>query len=147
MDKIKDLGKFFGRAHRAQAKFLDEMLKPYGLWHGQLFMLKHILDGSVKCHKELCRNRLIDKAAVSRTLDKLVQSGYLQKQKDDKDKRKIVLTPTQKAKNFAPKLESLLAFFQEVALRGFSGEEQEKLFDFLERITANIKQGEQDARR
>ncbi len=146
MDKKKNLGKFLGRAHRAHAKYLDEMLKPYGLWHGQLFLLKALLSGDVKCHKELCRNRLIDKAAVSRAVNKLAQSGYLQKQKDLQDKRKSFLLPTQKAKAFALTLEGLLDTFQELALQGFSDAERENLFDFLERVADNIDQGERDAR-
>ncbi len=145
MEKEKSLGRCFGKAHRAQAKYLDELLKPYGLWHGQLFLLKHILSGEIKCHKELCRNRLIDKAAVSRAVSKLADSGYLQKQTDPEDRRKSVLLPTQKSQKFAPVLQELLDSFQKRALRGFSPDEEEKLFEFLERLSKNLAQGEQDA--
>ncbi len=146
MENEKNLGKCLGRAHRAQAKFLDEILKPYGLWHGQLFLLKYLLSKQVQCHKELCRNRLIDKAAVSRAVSKLCESGYLQKKKDPSDKRKSVLLPTEKAKKFAVVLDDLLEASQNKALEGFSEKEREELFDFLARIVANLDKGERLAK-
>ncbi len=146
MEKEKSLGRSFGKAHRAQSKFLDELLKPYGLWHGQLFLLKHILSGGIKCHKELCRNHLIDKAAVSRTVSKLIDSGYLQKQQDPEDKRKSVLLLTEKSQKFSLILQELLDSFQKQALRDFTAEEQDRFFDYLERVAENLAKGEQSAK-
>ena len=146
MEKERNLGRSFGKAHRAQARFLDELLKPYGLRHGQLFLLKHILSGDIKCHKELCRNHLIDKAAVSRAVSKLMDSGYLQKRQNPEDKRKSVLLPTEKSQKFSLILQELLDSFQKQALWDFTAEEEDRFFDYLERVAENLAKGEQIAK-
>ena len=66
MEKKEHLLGYIGVAHRFQSKILDELLKPYDLWHGQVFILKHILFKGTVCSKDICHNRHTDKAAISR---------------------------------------------------------------------------------
>ena len=146
MEKDKNLIRYVGIAHRFQSKILDELLKPYDLWHGQFFILKHILSNGTMCSKDICHNRHADKAAISRAVNKLVLNGYLEKKVDSLDKRKHFLIPTEKAKAISSKFKEYLGMAEQLAFKGFNSDERVLFLEFLERMVSNLKEGEIDAK-
>jgi DNA-binding MarR family transcriptional regulator len=71
--------------------------KPFGLTPSQAFMLRVILDMSPITHTDLASVLNITKATCSRTVDGLVQLGFIKREQADADGRTFELIPLRSA--------------------------------------------------
>lgn len=72
--------------------------KPFGLTPSQAFMLRVILEKPSITGSDLSLELNISKATCSRTVDGLIELGFVKKVQADKDGRSYELHPTSKAR-------------------------------------------------
>jgi len=102
------IGKYLSITRRAHAALLDKLLKPYGISHGQIFLLIALYEEEGISQHNLCEIYNLDKAGVGRSLNKLREKGYIRKEIDEVDKRRKKLYLTEKADKFKDKLFNIL---------------------------------------
>ena len=115
------------------------LIKEYGITVPQLLILKEICNSDVPINaSQIASSISLSPATVTPIIEKLVNRGYLNREKSDIDKRKVKLTPTQQGidlNNNAPTLmhEKFISSFD--TLKTW---EQSMILSSLERVADMI---------
>ena len=118
---------------------LRPQFEKLGLTPGQPGVLKALLKKTEITQKELAQMCHVDQTTLSRNLDKLVQAGYVERKTDAECRRCFLISLTKTGRT---KAEEVRLVFQELEKRltnGFSKEEQEMLYSYLERMLCNLR--------
>lgn len=84
--------------------FLDKALKKYGLTSGSISYIFILEKNEGITQNKLGREVGHDKAMSARTITKLIETGFVYKEQDEKDSRAYNLYLTEKSKEFIPKI-------------------------------------------
>ncbi len=135
----KPIGKEINELARDIRKFLSCHLDRYSLGDGQFGILYELLHNEGVSQDELRRRRNVDKATIAKAVKKLIDHGYLYKERDANDKRAFCLYTTPKGSELKPEIERIIGLEQELLLRGSTPEEMEIFKRVMRRMTRNIE--------
>ncbi len=135
----KPIGKEINELARDIRKFLSCHLDRYSLGDGQFGILYELLHNEGVSQDELRRRRNVDKATIAKAVKKLIDYGYLYKERDANDKRAFCLYTTPKGRELKPEIERIIGLEQELLLRGSTPEEMEIFKRVMRRMTRNIE--------
>ncbi len=135
----KPIGKEINELARDIRKFLSSHLDKYSLGDGQFGILYELLHNEGVSQDELRRRRNVDKATIAKAVKKLIDYGYLYKERDANDKRAFCLYTTPKGRELKPEIERIIGLEQELLLRGSTPEEMEIFKRVMRRMTRNIE--------
>ncbi|MCR4736138.1 MAG: MarR family transcriptional regulator [Treponema sp.] len=127
--------------HTLAASFLQERLASEGLAdfvssHGNiLFQLNK--NGSMTM-KEIARRINRDKSTTTVLIRKLEKEGFIQKENDGKDRRNIIISLTQKGRNYNEQTEGISKELLEKFYTDFSEEEKKEFCRLLEKVEKNF---------
>lgn len=88
---------------------------------------------------EIVSVRRIAKSHVSMAVSKLTARGFLQKLRDEKDRKKIHLRITENASPMVRDAQQFQKDFRASILKGFTEEEKQQMETFVDRIAENIR--------
>ncbi len=142
----KPLGKEINELARDIRKFLSCHLDRYSLGDGQFGILYELLHNEGISQDELRRRRNVDKATIAKAVKRLIDHGYLYKERDTQDKRAFCLYTTPKGRELKPEIERIIGMEQELLLRGSTPEEMEVFRRVMRRMTRNIEEYFEDGR-
>ena len=114
------LGKAYQKAHGDFKK----RLKPYGLTNIQHLILEGLWYQEGVTAAELCKLLVMDKATVSGVLERMAETGWIEKRQDPGDGRAQRLYPSQKANEYQSVLIEERKKANRQILKKFSIEEQ-----------------------
>jgi DNA-binding MarR family transcriptional regulator len=114
------LGKAYQKAH---ANF-KKQLKPYGLTNMQHLVLEGLWYQEGMTAAELGKLLIMDKATVSGVLDRMVETGWIEKRLDPEDGRVQRLFPSEKAAQLQERLIGERKKANQQILKKFTIEEQ-----------------------
>ncbi len=114
------LAKAYQQAH---GRF-KALLKPYGLTNLQHLVLEGLWYQEGQTAAELGHLLVLDKATLSGVLDRMRESGWIEKRRDPDDRRVVRLFPASKADARKAELIALRRDANEALLADFSLEEQ-----------------------
>ena len=114
------LAKAYQKAH-GQFK---RCLKPFGLTNLQHLVLEGLWIKEGVTAAELGKMLTLDKATLSGVLDRMLESGWIEKKRDPDDGRLFRLYPTEKTKQLKKELVHLRVEANDAFLSDFSKEEQ-----------------------
>lgn len=147
MNQHKSVGRLISCIHRYGKIHLHHELESYHLGSGQFHFLMALYhkDG---IHQEHLADLLrIDKGTCARAIKRLEDEGYVTRAIDTNDKRAYQIFLTEKARDMRPIIRKILHDWTKTLLTGFSEEEKELVFTFLERIAENAtKEKEHETR-
>lgn len=83
--------------HRNMQKYFDKVLAPYEIGSGQLMFLFYINEHEGVTMQEVTRVIEVDKGTTTKSIQKLIEEGYIQSNTDENDRRVRRLYTTQKA--------------------------------------------------
>ncbi len=119
---------------------MDEVLKPYDLSSGSYpFLLALWEDEGINLEK-ISRKVNVDKAMSTRTIQKLIDLGYLKKYSDLQDLRAYRLFLTDKAKEIIPSIKNEIALWIDNITTDLSRKEKKSLEFMLEKILERAEQ-------
>ena len=97
------VGRLVSILYRKNQVYLNEALKELGLTASELPIIIYVLKHEGVSQEEMAQFLSIDKAAIARAVDTLLEKGLVQKEKDELDRRanKITVTEVGKKKEFA----------------------------------------------
>ena len=89
--------------------------------------------------KDMEHDLMIAQSSTVNLVKKLVDKGFIETKKDEKDKRVKIMSLTEKGKGWLRETGKLMDEVESRMLRGLSDEEMEKCSETLEKILNNVK--------
>lgn len=129
---------------RLYEKMMKEVCNSY-----QLSMVEVDIIAFLKNHPEkdtaadIVELRMLSKAAVSKGVDYLIQKGLLEREPDQKDRRKVHLKLKQKAEPVMKDIQRVQEKFADLLFEGFGESDYSTYFELRKRILSNVKSGEE----
>ncbi|PWA11482.1 MarR family winged helix-turn-helix transcriptional regulator [Flavobacterium laiguense] len=140
MDKLKDIIFYsMDKAIKTYRTFAQKKLKEnnYKITIDQWLIIKAILENPGISQQDLAEMVFKDNASVTRIIELLVQSKYLERENNPNDRRKSNLTVTLEGESIIKKVHSLVLQNRKIALKGVSQEDLEITNRTLKKITEN----------
>ena len=116
-----------------------DLLKEYGLCGGQVPYLLRLCRSPGLSQEEIARGLYLNKSSVARQIASLEKQGWVVREPDSSDRRKLLVYPTEKAMQMLPKLREIVHSWNDYLLEGLSQEERTQLEAVMERISDRAK--------
>lgn len=140
MASIRDVWHCANSVLNNARRIINQQLKPMGISSAQGNILLHMLLQNKDMHQDqLAEELAISKGAVSRAVDALVKSGYMQRRKDERDKRFSYVSLTDDARSFGKALESIYDDLYTQAVQDISQDEFAHLVSILGKVQQNLE--------
>ncbi|MFC1978434.1 MarR family winged helix-turn-helix transcriptional regulator [Chloroflexota bacterium] len=130
-------GHWIARLYRSSQNYFAKKLAKLHIGRGQHSFLLVLFSKDGISQDYLARALHINKAAVARALSKLEQSGYVERKKDDADRRNNYVYLTNKAKKIKTELLSEIGVWTDTLAEGFSDADRKQLIVLLKRMGDN----------
>lgn len=122
------------RIARCGILYRDEKLKKYGIRGYQNVYLFNICNNPGISQEELSRKILVNKSNVARQIAVLEKNGFVTREVSSKDRRRMCVYPTEKAKSAIPKIKKVVEQWNNELLEGFSKQERDTLSEMLQKV-------------
>ena len=134
---------FISRTKANMIKFIDNRLKSNNLddlipTHGNILTALYESDGKLTM-KEIAKKIGKDKSTVTALVNKLINLGYIKKEKCKIDKRVTYISLTDKAFNIRDTFDFISSQVKETAYKNFTEEEKKELLRLLRKLSTNFK--------
>jgi len=116
---------------------LDRALADYDMTHAQMGIFLKLLQGRANTAADLARELMTDTGAITRTLDRLEEKGFIQRTRSSADRRIVQVELTAKGRKLADQMTQVVINMLNHYLRGFNPEEVAQFKNFLLRMIAN----------
>lgn len=118
---------------------VERRMEPLGLTDAQWKPLLRLSleHGNTVAH--LARNCHLDAGGMTRLLDRLETKGLCQRERSQEDRRVVHITLTPEGHAAAAQIPEQLEDVHDIALQGFSKDEEAQLRNFLQRIYDNVQ--------
>ena len=120
--------------HRVRRDEADGVMSQYTA----RLLLSHLAVKGSASQLELAELLHLAKPTVSILLRRMEDEGYVERCRDEADRRVMRVTLSQKGKQFDKERLARICCNDHTAMQGFSEEEQAQLLSFLERIRENL---------
>lgn len=140
MEKLKDIIFYnMDKAIRTYRMYAQKRLKDsgYKITIDQWLIIKAILENPEISQQELSKKVFKDNASVTRIIELLVKSNYLQRNVNPNDRRMSNLIVTEEGKSIIINVQNLVLENRKVALEGITSEELEVLNSVFKKIIKN----------
>jgi DNA-binding MarR family transcriptional regulator len=125
---------------RSARQRINGELEPLGLSSAEGDILFHLLTGCNHLQQEQLADRLdIGKAAVSRAVDSLEAKGYVERIRQQKDRRAYGITLTDKTVSAGADIVGIYERLYTLVKKGISEEEFGQIEALLSRVAANLQ--------
>lgn len=124
---------------RSTQVHLDKVLKQYELSSGSYPYLLKLMGNEGISQNKISEEIGCNKAMSARTITKLINLGYLDRNKDEKDSRAYKLYLTEKANVIIPKVLNKIHKLVELITIDLKEDEKKITMDSLNKILINIK--------
>lgn len=114
--------------------FCKGELQKEGISLGLLYFLIYIGKKPGCSQREMAAAVRSDEGYAARSVEKLLQDGFIERRRHEKDRRMVLLTLTEKGEQTFEKAHSLFKEWDEKALSALDENEKEQLFAMLKKI-------------
>jgi DNA-binding MarR family transcriptional regulator len=135
--ECRRLGRYISTLYRLSQAHLSREFQVFGLGAASYPPLVALYRRDGSTQEELALHLCIDKAAVKRSVDELVEGGFVLRVAHETDGRSRRLMLTDKARSLRNEIEGVLRDWEESLTRGMDNEEKEEARDLLSRMAAN----------
>lgn len=136
---MREILREIGMIARALDSISNVEFKDVDLTKGQYLYLIRIFENPGIIQEKLAEMIKVDRTTAARAVQKLESQGFIEKRSDETNKKIRRLFTTEKGDQAYPFLKREGDYSNGVALAGFSHEETEALFHFLQRIRKNVE--------
>jgi DNA-binding MarR family transcriptional regulator len=120
-------------------QYVGAQAAEYGIKYGQFEYFLLIFNEPGINQLELARKKGVGKASVTKALKKLEEQGFINRTVDAEDKRNLRCYVTEKGAAIADELIGLSAHIETDIFAGFSEEEKEQFYSYLQRLLNNTR--------
>ncbi|GAK60078.1 transcriptional regulator, MarR family [Candidatus Vecturithrix granuli] len=133
----ESLGRLIACLYHQARSYFEKELAPYDLGSGAMPVLKALLYHDGINQQELSEKLHVDKATTTRAIAKLIENGYVRREKDIEDHRAYRLFVTQKAQDIAPEIQRVLQSWTAILAEGLTEKEKEAALALLQHMRNN----------
>jgi MarR family transcriptional regulator for hemolysin len=140
MEKLKDIIFYnMDKAIKSYRMYAQKRLKENGfkITIDQWLIIKSILENPNITQQEIAKKVFKDNASVTRIIDLLVKSKYLEREINQEDRRKSNLVVTDEGKSIIYKVQDLVLDNRKNALQSITSDELETMNLVLKKIITN----------
>lgn len=123
---------------RLMKMYYNHALEGFGIGWGQQFYMEYLYDHPGASAQEMAEYIRVDKATLTKVVQKLLQLGFLEIAADEKDKRIKHLYLTEQALPAVRRIKEIHASFYETLRGEISSAELEQAEQVLDQIKENI---------
>lgn len=131
-------GKWLSIIHRCHNAFVDSQFRDLDIGHGPRAFLMALSFQDGVTQDELSSRLWMDKTTTARAVKKLVEFGYVRKERDPQDKRYCHLYITEKGMALIPRILEARKRFKSMMTAGLADEEIEELLRLLEKVATSL---------
>lgn len=128
-----------GGLSRCVQSISDLKFKEINLQKGQFTFLTRICENAGINQIDLSNLLKVDKTTTTKAVQKLIEAGYINKKKDDIDKRMWRLYPKKKALDIYPFIIKEENKHIQICFHNFSKEEKELAYKLVKKMRENIE--------
>jgi DNA-binding MarR family transcriptional regulator len=139
--RSESIGRWISVLYRIGRAHIASELEPLGVGKGQHSLLAALYQGDGISQGDLARVLSMDKGSVARALDKLEHAGFIERRRDDADRRTNLVYLTDRARAVEDRLFSVLASWTNTLAEGFTEEERRRTLALLQRMAENAARG------
>ncbi|MGP4066398.1 MarR family winged helix-turn-helix transcriptional regulator [Oceanobacillus sp. M65] len=136
---MKEILREIGMIARALDSISNIEFKEYDLTKGQYLYIVRICENPGIIQEKLAELIKVDRTTAARAIKKLEINGFIEKKIDYHNKKNKKLFPTDKGQSVYPYIKRENDYSNNVALGGFSEDEEETMFHLLQRMRKNIE--------
>lgn len=135
------LGLLLREADQSFNRLLRGKLAEHGVTFGQFQHLRHLWAEDGLTQVEISRRIGIEKASSTSIVESLERAGWIARERDEADRRKIRIVLTPEGRGLEARLWDCARDTNRVAAQGFKPAEMAALFAGLTRVIENLKAG------
>lgn len=109
----------------------------YKITTDQWLIIKSILENPQITQQEIAKNVFKDNASVTRIIELMVKSNYLNRKVDSSDRRKSILSVTKEGKDIIEKVQDIILDNRKEALEGINKEDLDAMNLLLQKLIKN----------
>jgi DNA-binding MarR family transcriptional regulator len=143
----KSIGKKIGFLSRSAHIYLKNEFKNEDIGHSQIMTLHFICKNNGINQNELVTYFNLDKSSIASQLKILEKNNYIIRRKDPKDSRSRNIYITDKTENIIAEISEKFSSWSKILLDGISKEEEEILFNLLDKLKINAEKAIQEIRK
>lgn len=125
---------------RAIQSISDIRFKEIHLQRGQFVFVTRVCENPGINQIDLSNRLKVDKATTTKAVQKLIDEGYVKKERDEKDKRMWRLYPTEKAISVYPTIIDEENRNIAVCFNNFSESKKLQVYDLVKKMRENIEE-------
>ena len=137
---VFNFGKQIAMLFRAGHYYYTHRIQNMDLGGGQMSLIFHLYAHNGASQDELTKMLEVDKATVTRMINKLEEHGVVSRHKDDQDHRVNRIVLTEKGLDLRSELREAADFWEETLLKGLDDIEREQLEHLFDKITQNVRE-------
>ena len=145
LDGTERLGFLIHDAARLMRKRFETLAAGYGLSAAQWRLMVRLVKEEGVAQARLAELLEIEPISVSRLLDRMEESGWVERRQDAGDRRVRMIFPTEKSRKTFGEVKGVAVEVYEEALAGLSLEERRVTIQGLSRIVENLSGAEAPA--
>lgn len=139
-DNFPDLGRYISILDRLMKMYYDHGLADFEIGWGQQFYAEYIYDHPGTSAQEMVKYIRVDKATLTKTIKKLVRTGYVEVVQDEKDRRVKRLYLTAKGIPAVKRVKEIHREFRRTLSSGLSPQDILAAEHVMEQMVENISQ-------
>lgn len=137
MSNREFIGKYIAFLYRYSQKNLDKKLEPYRIGSSQFYILMPLFKGDGINQESISQSIKVDKATITRAIQKLVDEGYVIRQRDEKDRRSYRVFLTEKGRMLEPDLNKIAQQWEDSLLSGFDMDQRTLILKSIDDMIKN----------
>lgn len=141
--RCDNIGKYISQLYRRGGIFITKRMEKYNIGQGQFMFLLELYIEDGRNQEELSKVLKIDKGTTARAIKKLEEEGYIERFKDEKDKRSNKIYLTQKGRDVKESIFSVLDDWERKMSEHLDESEKELMIKLLEKVCLNIDKQEE----
>ena len=142
MEKLEDIIFYnMEKAIKTYRMYAQKKLKEHGfkITIDQWMVIKAVLEGPTISQQDIAKKVFKDNASVTRIIDLLVKSAYLEKEINPNDRRKFHLKVTAAGEEIIQKVQDLVLVNRKNALQNVASAELQNMNAVFHKIIVNCK--------
>lgn len=139
------LGSLLGETTRLLWRRFDQHARAAGSTRAQWFAMFKISQREGQKQAELAELLEVEPITLTRTIDRMVEGGWVERRADPTDRRARLLFLTDKARDAVAEMRLIANAIYDEALAGFSVAEREMLLALLMRVRGNLSNAAPDS--
>lgn len=133
-------GRWISAIHRMKSVYLDRELAPLGL-NGATYLYLVVLDTHGSQKQDVFSQELaLNKSCVTRSICRLEELGYVQREPDTNDRRVMLVSLSAKGKKIVPDIRKALEQFTTILNQGLSDKQAREAEKLLMSMRQNLSE-------